>query len=58
MELSTCCDSPKWINTDICQDCKEHADFYDDEEMSEEDQAKEIAYWKPLYEGEKVAGLV
>jgi len=29
MELSRCCDSPK-VFSDICADCKEHADFYDD----------------------------
>ena len=32
MELSTCCDSPGWLETDLCNRCKEHADFYDDED--------------------------
>ena len=38
--LSTCCDAPRWhgLESDICESCKEHADFYDDEddEMNEE----------------------
>ena len=32
MELSNCCDAPRWyIETDICGKCKEHADFYVEE---------------------------
>lgn len=32
MELSNCCDAPRWFTeTDICGDCKEHADFYIEE---------------------------
>jgi len=28
-ELSNCCDASRWLDeTDICSDCKEHADFY------------------------------
>ena len=37
MELSECCDAPRWLGeTDICSDCKEHTDFYDDEEETGE----------------------
>jgi len=34
MDLSTCCDAPRWLGleSDICEDCKEHADFYDSTE--------------------------
>lgn len=32
MELSTCCDAPRWLETDLCNACQEHADFYDEEE--------------------------
>jgi|GEM_PF-5180842 len=29
-ELSNCCGAPRWLDeTDICEDCKEHADFSD-----------------------------
>ena len=31
-ELSNCCGFPRWGETDICSDCKEHADFYNEEE--------------------------
>ena len=35
-ELSDCCGAPRWFSeTDICSDCKEHADFYSDEEIEE-----------------------
>jgi hypothetical protein len=27
-ELSNCCAATAWNGTDICSDCKEHADFY------------------------------
>ena len=30
--LSTCCDAPPKWDTDLCSDCKEHADFYNDNE--------------------------
>ena len=29
MNLSTCCSTPPWLETDLCSSCKEHADFYD-----------------------------
>jgi len=34
MDLSTCCDAPRWMDLEsgICEDCEEHADFYDSEE--------------------------
>jgi len=32
MKLSNCCDAPAWGETDLCSECKEHAEFYDDEE--------------------------
>ena len=28
-ETSDCCDARMWNNTDICGDCKEHADTYE-----------------------------
>lgn len=31
-ELSNCCGASRWGETDICSDCKEHADFYNEEE--------------------------
>lgn len=32
MELSECCDAPRWYTeADICGSCKEHADFYVEE---------------------------
>ena len=34
-ELSTCCDSARWLETDLCNICKEHADFYDEDEAFE-----------------------
>jgi len=39
MELSNCCDAPRWMDleSDICSDCKEHADFYDEGDESLED---------------------
>jgi hypothetical protein len=37
MELSTCCDSERWLETDICNQCKEHADFYDENERESEE---------------------
>ena len=37
--VSKCCTAPKWGSgeSDICADCKEHADFYDDEVLYVED---------------------
>lgn len=37
MELSTCCDAERWNNleSDICSSCKEHADFVENEESSD-----------------------
>lgn len=42
-ELSNCCDAPRWMDleSDICSECKEHADFYDDEEEVLEDIKKQ-----------------
>lgn len=32
MEVSECCDAPRWYTeTDICGKCKEHATFYTEE---------------------------
>jgi hypothetical protein len=31
-EFSNCCGASRWGETDICSDCKEHADFYNEEE--------------------------
>lgn len=33
--LSDCCGAPAWGNTDLCSECKEHADFLTDEEFEE-----------------------
>ena len=31
--VSNCCGAPRWLDeTDICSDCKEHADFIDIDE--------------------------
>jgi len=35
MKLSNCCDAPELGETDLCSECKEHADFYDDEEAND-----------------------
>lgn len=37
MKLSNCCDAPLWgeVETDICSECGEHCDAYDDEEPEE-----------------------
>jgi len=36
-ELSTCCDAPRWLDLEsgLCESCKEHADFYDEDENDE-----------------------
>ena len=26
-EISNCCGASRWCDTDICSDCKEHAEF-------------------------------
>ena len=32
-EVSNCCGAARWMEeTDICSDCKEHADFEDEDE--------------------------
>lgn len=31
-ESSNCCGASRWGETDICSDCKEHAEFYNEEE--------------------------
>ena len=34
--VSDCCGAPEWIDeTGICNSCREHADFYDEEEELE-----------------------
>ena len=35
--ISNCCGYPAWNETDLCGYCKEHADFYDEEEEEKED---------------------
>ena len=30
--FSNCCGAPRWMETDLCSDCKEHADFIEDDE--------------------------
>jgi len=31
-ESSNCCGASRWFDTDVCSDCKEHAEFYNEEE--------------------------
>jgi|TARA_B110000967_G_scaffold206793_1_gene254383 hypothetical protein len=31
-ELSNCCGASRWCETDICSDCKEHAEFNEEQE--------------------------
>ncbi len=40
MELSTCCDAPRWLDLEegICEACREHADFEDEEDDEESDE--------------------
>ncbi len=35
-ELSNCCGASRWGETDICSNCKEHADFEPDEDWENE----------------------
>jgi hypothetical protein len=42
MELSTCCDSERWLETDLCRQCKEHADFYDEDEQESAELIEEL----------------
>ena len=35
-ELSNCCGASRWGETDICSDCKAHADFEPDEDWENE----------------------
>jgi hypothetical protein len=38
MLISECCGALQYLeNTDVCSECLEHADFYDDEEDAEEE---------------------
>jgi hypothetical protein len=39
MELSTCCDAPRWrdLESDICESCREHADFVEEDEEDEDE---------------------
>ena len=32
MEESNCCGANRYLGTDLCNQCKEHAEFYDCEE--------------------------
>jgi hypothetical protein len=36
MEQSNCCGANRWLEADICSQCKEHADFSDWEEEANE----------------------
>ena len=27
VEVSECCGAERWMDTDVCSDCKEHAEF-------------------------------
>ena len=33
-ELSNCCGASRWYDTDRCSDCKEHAEFNEENEES------------------------
>ena len=57
--LSTCCDAPPKWDTNLCSDCKEHADFYNDNECDVcggegeiwySDYYCDMAYSKPCHE--------
>ncbi len=43
--LSSCCGAPAWGNTDLCGECKEHADFMDDDEWEEVQECEENLYY-------------
>jgi len=32
MEESDCCGADRWLGTDVCNECKEHADFIEFED--------------------------
>ena len=36
MDTSKCCGAQRWLNTDICIECRDHADFIDDKHCCEE----------------------
>jgi hypothetical protein len=36
MLVSECCGALQYLNTDLCAECLEHTDFYDDEDSEEE----------------------
>lgn len=35
MLVSECCGAEQYLETDLCSECLEHTDFYDDEEEEE-----------------------
>lgn len=43
MKVSDCCGAERWLETDICSDCKEHADFVDEEENVMDSRLMELA---------------
>ena len=43
-ELSNCCGTPRWGETDLCSDCFEHADF--EEESEDESETIDEAFSK------------
>ncbi len=36
MNTSICCGAQRWLGTDICLDCRDHADFIDNKQCCEE----------------------
>ena len=36
MDTSKCCGAQRWLDTDICIECRDHADFIDDKHCCEE----------------------
>ena len=36
MDTSKCCGAQSWLDTDICIECRDHADFIDDKHCCEE----------------------
>ena len=40
MDTSKCCGAQRWLDTDICIECRDHADFIDDKHC-----CKECDHW-------------
>ena len=60
MDTSKCCGAQRWLDTDICIECRDHADFIDDKHCCEEcDHWDEYGYSdlkSPLRQSDKSGG--